>query len=485
MSKFVNYIFAASFSSLEAPLPQPLCRKFTGTTIPRAYVVDPFKVAAQYDAVDFYSNQPLTLDKRAPSGYFSAFKNSWGAGHFEAQAKQSKSGGERNFSRKKRSAPPKLARRKHDIVRYELRPRLPFVLEHRLWYPVEQAWQIYNYDKSYLSSVQIERLEALHKERNDALEMMRGGHFSYWRLVRDAEIGMFGDSPEFGSRPKSGRKTPLVGRGISELFSYKVRRGKSARFRAADGFQIKGPQLETSVGSRAQENKPAFSPRVHGQALECIAEEDIPEPPARKSVRPLGCTQSVQDKITVSSKSACLPAVQSLVNAMPEPWNTTLESLNTKRRQSIDSGFAESRSMSSSEAPSAPSPPNASDSMAAEAPAPALDDIADPFRQEYCATVSQTHQSYSFPLYEENLSRVQSAVDKASGIRQCSIDSLKRVCRARRMKSAAVILTPDIQEEEGVPLFKPWTIGEQSISTYRNPRKWVSIVKDKVRGVTM
>lgn len=141
---------------------------------------------------------------------------------------------------------------KSEIIRYELKPRLPFPLEHRQWYAVEQAWQIYNYDRSYLCGLQIERLESLQKERDYALNMMKSGNPSYWRMVRDAEIGMFGHSPEFGGRAKIGRVTPLLGRGRAELLSYKARRGRCARFQASDGFKPRGHRMHVSVEESAQ-----------------------------------------------------------------------------------------------------------------------------------------------------------------------------------------------------------------------------------------
>ncbi|PWW75420.1 hypothetical protein C7212DRAFT_364590 [Tuber magnatum] len=481
MPMSTNYIFAASVSSLDISVPELLSHTFAGIAIPATHIVSPHEVSAQYEALEFYSNKPLTLGKQIPGGSLSTFKNAWSALSSSAAAKRSEPRGGNKAHRRYLSAHRKTAQSKDEIVRYELRPRLPFALEHRLWYPVEQAWQIYNYDKSFLSPTQIERLEDLKKERDHALYMMRGGYPSYWTMVRDAEIGMFGDSPEFGRRPKVGRATPLVGRRRWELFSYKARRGKSTRFRAADGFKRKGRRVHTSVKSLAQASEPAPSLWVYGRMLESIVEEDIPEPPARKPTRPSTRTNPVRNKLLVSSKSVCSPAVPSLVQAMPEPWDRTLQSTNPKNRPSIDSGFAESRSMKSAEAPSAPPIPSQVHSVAIQTLP--RNNVVDPFQHQDRATFSQVQDSRRPPLYEVTLNTFQSAVYKADSIRRSSFDTLKRVCRVRPAKTAALIHQPGIEEDEGVPLFRPWTIGEQSIATYRNPRKWVSFVGSKLKGM--
>jgi len=169
-----------------------------------------------------------------------------------AAVKQSRSQGGSRSHQRYPSTLQQPEEHKYKIVRYELKPRLTFPLEHRHWYPVEQAWQIYNYDKSYLCGLQIERLESLQKERDYALNMMKSGNHSYWRMVRDAEIGMFGHSPEFGGRGMVGRVTPLLGRGRAELLSSQARRGRSARFQALDGFKPRGHRMHVSVEESAQ-----------------------------------------------------------------------------------------------------------------------------------------------------------------------------------------------------------------------------------------
>lgn len=63
MFESANYIFAASFSPLEVPVPKPLLHRFTGAVIPPAYTGFPFEVGALYEAVDFYSKKPLTTGK--------------------------------------------------------------------------------------------------------------------------------------------------------------------------------------------------------------------------------------------------------------------------------------------------------------------------------------------------------------------------------------------------------------------------------------
>ncbi|RPA89446.1 hypothetical protein L873DRAFT_652677 [Choiromyces venosus 120613-1] len=274
MSESTNYLFAASFSTLERPTSKLLSHRFTSSIIPAGQMLSPYELTGEYEAVDFYSNKPLNLEKPKPQGGLATIKNVWTTMSFKGAVKQSGSHIKPSKAhRKYLNSLPKPEKSKYEIIRYELKPKLNFVLEPRLWYPVEHAWQIYNYDRTYLSSPQIERLEQLQRERDYALGMMRDGHRSYWSMVRDAEIGMFGESPDFGTRPKEGRFTPRLGRGRAELKSYRVERGKSARLLAADGFKrrvvVSIWDNDTRVdGAPPAENNTLAIPHIYGQVLD-------------------------------------------------------------------------------------------------------------------------------------------------------------------------------------------------------------------------
>lgn len=209
---------------------------------------------------------------------------------------------------------------------------------------------------------------------------------------------------------------------------------------------------------------------------------DTPALPTWASGPPPARTKQFQRRVLVAPKSACLPAVPSLVTAMGESLNLKSDVANSGERPSIDSGFAESLSTISTEDREIPSIPVEVDSIMNAHTLP-REKMIDPFQHEHGATVTPSDSRIRALLYELALNRIQSGVDKAAGIRRRSLDSLRSDCEVRRSKSATILLLPDIEEAEGVPLFRPWTIGDQSIGKFRNPRMWVSIVKNKFRRI--
>ncbi|KAG0133425.1 hypothetical protein HOY82DRAFT_641110 [Tuber indicum] len=542
MSKPTEFIFPASVASLDEPFPEILSPRFTGATIPPAHIVSPFDVSTQYDAVDFYSRLPFDLCKTRPLAGASARKNASTKMSFNAAVKQLNRRKDR-YVHLNRPRSPEPAQCKYNIVRYEFRPNLPFALQRRLWYPVEHAWQIYNYDKYYLSPVQVERLESLKRERDFALAMIRGGHPSYWKIVRNAEMGMFGDSPEFGVRPRIGRAIPLLGHRTSELHSYKSKRGRHSRLRAVDGFCSKGQTADVSVYHsphgfsqkvesdffsrtshnghgrgryvhRVSQNFPVFnsqhlalpiptsesrregnvlrctrvsvqcivstkeatsSHNVYGATLDQIVEEAIPECASIVTRLPTITKRPIRRWGVAVTRPTNPPAAQSLVAAMPEPLGLILDLGKSLERQSMDSGFAESRSMISSEVMMGTRGSIEIDPKVTRGHTnPRY--IPHHSLRRVPALLSGENGGLRAPLYDLAKRNFQSAVDKAARLRRSSIDSLKMACRARRTKNTTVIFPQDIEEEEfGAPLFKPWTIGDQSTAPYRNPRKWFSM----------
>ncbi|KAG0133424.1 hypothetical protein HOY82DRAFT_538244 [Tuber indicum] len=74
---------------------------------------------------------------------------------------------------------------------------------------------------------------------------------------------------------------------------------------------------------------------------------------------------------------------------------------------------------------------------------------------------SPNHDGARAPHYYLAKRRVQSAVDKASRIRKCSIDSLRRPGKARPTDITTIIVPLEIEKEEfKSQLFKPCTIGD-------------------------
>ncbi|KAG0133438.1 hypothetical protein HOY82DRAFT_538258 [Tuber indicum] len=468
MSRPAEFIFAASVSSLDEQFPEILAPRFTGPTIPPAHTVTPFDVCTEYEAVDFYSRIPLNLGKTKPLEGFSALKTTCTTWSFHATVKELKRPKARKLQRK-RPQSPEPPQCKYNIVRYEFRPKLPFVLKRRLWYPVEQAWQIYNYDKHYLSPVQVERLESLKRERDFALAMIRGGHPSYWKMVRNAEMGMFGDSPEFGVRPKNGRATPLLGRGRSELHSYKSNRGMPWHLEAVDGFNPKKQKADWKVSVKSVEA--TFNPYVYGATLDQIIEEETSECASIATGIRTTMRRPIRRWGVALTQPKNPPVPQSLVTTMQEHLGLSLPFGESKKRQSMDSGFAESRSMYSSEVLMGTRGPIETDPNVTRAHAKPRYIPRHSFHQ-VPTLPSPNNDGAHAPHYDLAPKRVQSAVDNAARIRRIRIGSLKRVCRARRTKTTTAIFPVDVDEYEiGAPLFKPWTIGDQSVATYHNPSK--------------
>ncbi|KAG0635998.1 hypothetical protein HOY80DRAFT_1024720 [Tuber brumale] len=365
---------------------------------------------------------------------------------FISAVKKLKSHWARKSHVKRRGARPEPVQCKSEIVRYELRPKLPFTLQHRLWYPVEQAWYIYNYDKRYLPSFQIERLESLKRERDFSLGMMREGHMSYSEMVRDAEIGMFGDSPEFAARPRHGRATPLLGRGRSDLLSYKSRSGKSARSRALDGFNPNGGPVD--VKSRAPINEPSSIPYLYAETLDAIIEEELFETASTVTESPPRRGRPMREWGLLFSKGVDSPATQSLGAGVRQSWGLRLLFANPTKHQSMDSGFAESGSMISSEVLMGTPGPIEIHSTLTRKGAHTLRNACHQFQSQGCTMSSATSDGPLGPYYELAVKRVQSGVNKAARIRRGSIDSLKRVCRAHINTITTVILPTLVDEEE-------------------------------------
>ncbi|KAG0640262.1 hypothetical protein HOY80DRAFT_1136123 [Tuber brumale] len=334
----------------------------------------------------------------------------------------------------RRGARPELAQCKYETVRYELKPMLQFMLYQRPLYPVAHAWYIHNYDKRYLPSFLIAHIESLKWERDSALGMMRDGHMSYLKMVRDAEIAMFGDSPVFGARRRNVRATPLFRCGRSELLSYKSWRGKSARSRALDGFNPKGGPVDVQVKSRAPINEHSSIPNLYAETLDAICQEDMFE--------------------TASTVTESPPR-------RGRPIRMWLLFANPTKRQSMDSGFGESRSMTSSEVLMGTPGAIEIHSTLTRRGSHALRNACHQFQSQGCTMSSSTSNDPLGPYYELAVKRVESGVNKAARIRRRSSDSVNRVCRAHRNTITTVRL-------------------HQSIETYRDRRKLFVFVKDRL-----
>ncbi|KAG0640060.1 hypothetical protein HOY80DRAFT_1136257 [Tuber brumale] len=448
MSPPTKYIFPASVSTLDELFPEVLYPTFAGPTVPVAHTVSPYDVCAEYEAVDFYSRKTLNLGNTQSQGSLFALKKGRMAMSFISPGKKLKSHGARKSHVKRRGALPEPAQCEYEIVRYELRPKLPFTLQHRLWYPVEQAWYIYNYDKRYLPSFQIERLESLKRERDFALGMMRDGHMSYWKMVRDAEIGMFGYSPEFSASPRNGRATPLLGRGRSELLSYKSITVKSALSRALDAFNHKGGAVDEK--SRAPINEASSIPYLYAQTLDAILEEDMFESTPTVTESPPRRRRPIRTWGLVVPKDIDPPATQSLAAAVRGSLRFGLLFANPTRRQSMDSGFAESRSLISSEVLMGTAGPIEIHSTFTRKGAHTRRNQCLQFQSQGCTMSSATSIGPLGPYYELAVKRVQSAVNQVARIRRDTLNSLKMVCRAHRKTITTVILPPYV-DEQGIP----------------------------------
>ncbi|KAG0133408.1 hypothetical protein HOY82DRAFT_604853 [Tuber indicum] len=110
--------------------------------------------------------------------------------------------------------------------------------------------------------------------------------------------------------PKHGRATPVVGRGTSELLSNISKSGKSARLGSVDGVNLKRQQADVSV-------------QLVASLKEFTSNDDV--------------------------YGATLHPAQSLLTATSEPFSHSVLFGKSKKRQSMDSIFAESHSMISSE----------------------------------------------------------------------------------------------------------------------------------------
>ncbi|KAG0133386.1 hypothetical protein HOY82DRAFT_669079 [Tuber indicum] len=235
----------------------------------------------------------------------------------------------------------------------------------------------------------------------------------------------------------------------------------SSRLRAVDGFNPKRPTVDVSLKSVASPKEAAFmhNSYVYGATLDQIIEEEIQESASIATGIRTTMRRTIRRRGVAVTQPINPPGAQPLGTTRPEPLRLRFPFGESKKRQSMDSGFRE------------------------RAHAKPLYIPRHSFH--YVPKLSSPNNDGArAPHYDLAKKSVQSAVDKAARIRRISIASLKRVCRARPTKIISAILPLDVEEEEmGAPLFKPWTIGDQSIATYRNPRKWFLFIKDRLGGM--
>ncbi|KAG0133379.1 hypothetical protein HOY82DRAFT_640990 [Tuber indicum] len=353
---------------------------------------------------------------------------------------------------------PEPAQCQYKIVRYKYRPKLPFAQERRLWCPVGHAWQIYTLDKYY-------------HPRSSLSTSKKRGNRDVWRLAivrSQAQVRKCcSSSTPWGTRASflqfqprkdlassscewfqreganGGASTAVVGEDMGNVDSRMaltltanawpyIFLPPSIRERGMASGLYRGPRVVASVQSVASTKETTSNRYVYGAILDQIYEEEIPESAPIVTELPTTTKTPIRSWGVAATKPTNTSTAQSLVTAMREP-------LVLRLRSRVDT-----------QNPGAP---------------PITRSIKSPLssRKNYGARA---------PLYDFAKKSVQLAVDKSSRIRRSIVDSLKTACTARGTDITTFILPLYIEAEKiGAQLFKPCAIGDQSMATYRNPRK--------------